>query len=159
RLLSHHLLDRIGVVIPVAPFGRAVGQSPWHDFRKRTGIPVVIDAAASFDCVFDSPACFLQEIPVVMSFHATKTFGTGEGGCIVSSDAPLVDRVAQALNLGLNMTRDSASASLNGKMSEYHAAVGLAELDGWAAKRSSLQEVVRRYRRELAHTKLLSRFF
>jgi len=48
RLLADVGLDRVGVVVPVAPFGRAVPQAPWRAFRDRTGIPVVIDVAASF---------------------------------------------------------------------------------------------------------------
>jgi dTDP-4-amino-4,6-dideoxygalactose transaminase len=159
RLSNHPALDQIGLVVPVAPFGRPVRQSPWHDFRRRTGVPVVIDAAASFDCVCDSPDQFLQEIPVVLSFHATKSLGTGEGGCVVSSEVALVDRVAQALNFGFSMTRDSAMPSLNGKLSEYHAAVGLAELDNWTTKRTMLQGVIQHYRRELSSRSLLSRFF
>jgi dTDP-4-amino-4,6-dideoxygalactose transaminase len=158
RIFHHPLLHRIGVVVPVAPFGRPVPQAPWRDFQKRARIPVVIDAAASFDCMSESAAQYLQEIPVVLSFHATKSFGTGEGGCVFSTDGGLVERVAQALNFGFNMTRDSASPSLNGKMSEYHAAVGLAEFDGWLAKRANLQEVVQHYRRQLS-SRLLSRFF
>jgi dTDP-4-amino-4,6-dideoxygalactose transaminase len=156
-LFDHHLLDQIGVVIPAAPFGRPVRQSLWHDFRKRTRVDVVIDAAASFDCVCDSPTQFFQEIPVVLSFHATKSFGTGEGGCVVSSEVALVERAAQALNLGFHMTRDSAVPSLNGKMSEYHAAVGLAELDNWTSKLASLRQVIEYYRQELLRKCLLSR--
>jgi dTDP-4-amino-4,6-dideoxygalactose transaminase len=159
RSSTHHLLKRIGVVVPVAPFGRPVDQSSWYDFRRRTGVPVVIDSAASFDCVCDSPAQFIQEIPVVFSFHATKSFGTGEGGCVVSRDVALVDRVAQTLNFGINMIRNSAMPSINGKMSEYHAAVGLAGLDEWTAKRTSIREVIQRYRLELSSKFLLSRFF
>jgi dTDP-4-amino-4,6-dideoxygalactose transaminase len=34
----------------------------------------------------------------------------------------------------------------NGKMSEYHAAVGLAELDGWAKKRAAFASVNTAYR-------------
>jgi dTDP-4-amino-4,6-dideoxygalactose transaminase len=158
HILTHPFLDRIGMVVPVAPFGRPVPQAPWHAFQKRTNIPVVIDAAASFDTISSSPVQFLQEIPIVLSFHATKSFGIGEGGCVVSTDLALVEQVAQALNFGFDMTRDSVSASLNGKMSEYHAAVGLAEFDGWTAKRAALQEVVQRYRRELSSNSLLSRF-
>ena len=36
-------------MIPVAPFGRPVPQTAWLEFRKRTGIPVVIDGAATFE--------------------------------------------------------------------------------------------------------------
>jgi dTDP-4-amino-4,6-dideoxygalactose transaminase len=159
RLFNHRLLDQIGIVVPVAPFGRPVPQLPWHAFQRRTGIPVVIDAAASFDCFGDSQVQFIGELPVVLSFHATKSFGIGEGGCVISTDAVLIGRVAQALNFGFHGTRDSASASLNGKMSEYHAAVGLAELDGWSAKQAGLQEVIERYRLELSSKGLVSRFF
>jgi dTDP-4-amino-4,6-dideoxygalactose transaminase len=159
RLFNHHLLQDVGVVVPVAPFGRPVPQFPWADFKRRTAIPVVIDAAASFDCLRDSQGQFIGETPVALSFHATKSLGTGEGGCVISTDALLIQRIAQALNFGFQGTRDSASASLNGKMSEYHAAIGLAELDGWTSKEASVQEVVRRYRRELSSSGLTSRFF
>ena len=45
RLIDHPQRDRIGMVIPVAPFGRAVPQSPWNLFTRETGIPVVIEMA------------------------------------------------------------------------------------------------------------------
>src|SRR5688572_24971077 len=45
-LYGHPLLPKVGLVVPVAPFGRAVPQAPWLDFRRRTGITVVIDGGA-----------------------------------------------------------------------------------------------------------------
>jgi dTDP-4-amino-4,6-dideoxygalactose transaminase len=45
-LASSHDLDRVAIVIPVAPFGRPVPQQPWQDFRQATGVPFVIDTAA-----------------------------------------------------------------------------------------------------------------
>ncbi len=36
-------------MIPVAPFGRPVPQTAWLEFREQTGIPVVIDGAATFE--------------------------------------------------------------------------------------------------------------
>jgi dTDP-4-amino-4,6-dideoxygalactose transaminase len=157
RLASHPALARLGVVVPVAPFGRPVRQAPWLEFHKRTGIPVVIDGSASFDLVLRAPGEFLGEIPVAMSFHATKSFATGEGGCVVSSDAALIARVTQALNYGFRVRRESEVPSLNGKMSEYHAAVGLAELDGWAAKLRGLEDAAARYRARLDPADLSAR--
>src|SRR6266478_4083507 len=49
RLADHPERDRIGLVVPVAPFGRPVPQHPWQTFRQQSGIPVVIDGAASFE--------------------------------------------------------------------------------------------------------------
>jgi dTDP-4-amino-4,6-dideoxygalactose transaminase len=149
RLRQHPLLDRAGVVIVVAPFGRAFDQAPWEAFRRDTGIPVIIDAAAGFEFVSDHPARCLGSVPVMLSFHATKSFATGEGGCIACSDVGLVQRVGQALNYGFNDSRLSRSPSTNGKMSEFHAAVGLAELDGWQDKRAAMSAVAAEYRRQL----------
>ena len=146
-LAQHPLLDRVGLVVPVAPFGRPVPQQPWSEFRRRTKVPVVIDGAASFDTILRDPHIFMGEIPVALSFHATKSFGTGEGGAIATSDVDLAAESTSALNFGSHIARNSCSPSTNGKMSEYHAAVGLAELDGWEAKRSALSTVVSRYKR------------
>jgi dTDP-4-amino-4,6-dideoxygalactose transaminase len=144
--------------VSVAPFGRPVPQEPWRVFRQRTGIPVVIDGAASFEGVADAPDQFLGDIPVALSFHATKSFATGEGGGVVSTDCDLAERAMQALNFGFHGDRNSRVSSTNGKMSEYHAAVGLAELDGWSAKRVALRAVADRYRRLLTRAGLLDRF-
>ena len=148
-LEKHSRLTELGVVVPVAPFGRAVPQAPWLDFRRRTGIPVAIDGGASFEAVTDDPAQFVGDIPVALSFHATKSFSTAEGGCVLSTDRACARRVGEALNFGFFDTRDCRVASTNGKMSEYHAAVGLAELDGWTAKRGDLRSVAEAYRHRL----------
>jgi dTDP-4-amino-4,6-dideoxygalactose transaminase len=145
QLAEHSQLHRIGLVIPVAPFGRSVPQEPWNAFRQGTGIPVVIDGAASFEGIADHPDRCISSIPVTLSFHATKSFATAEGGAVISMNQELCERAAQALNFGFCGTRDSASASINGKMSEYHAAIGLAELDGWSKKRAALRAMSKIY--------------
>jgi dTDP-4-amino-4,6-dideoxygalactose transaminase len=159
QLAEHPECDRVGLVIPVAPFGRAVPQEPWLAFQRRTGIPVVIDGAASFEGLTDVPEQRLGELPVALSFHATKCFATGEGGAVATSDVELARRVVRALNFGFFGTRDAVSASLNGKMSEYHAAVGLAELDGWPAKRAAFRAAADYYRRLLTSVGLSERFY
>jgi dTDP-4-amino-4,6-dideoxygalactose transaminase len=148
-LLRQPALDRVGVVVPVAPFGRPVAQAPWRSFEAATGIPVVIDGAASFDVIAESPDPAIGDVPLALSFHATKAFATGEGGAVVCTNPALVDRVGEALNFGLSVSRDSMAPSINGKLSEYHAAVGLAELDGWDDKRRALHDVASRYRAAL----------
>ena len=150
RIASELDLDRVGIVVPVAPFGRPVAQAPWSSFRDRTGIHVVIDAAASFELVSEEPSSFLGQVPVAMSFHATKTFSTAEGGCVISTDLRLAETTTQALNFGFRDSRNSAIASTNGKLSEYHAAIGLAELDGWAEKQDAIRLMLAEYRRAFA---------
>jgi dTDP-4-amino-4,6-dideoxygalactose transaminase len=144
-LRTHPLLDRVGLVMPVAALGRPVPLAPWSAFTRDTGIPVVVDAAASVESLQQQPDRYLGEVPVALSFHATKSLCTGEGGAVVSTDTALVARALRALNFGFHTSRDCQSPSTNGKLSEYHAAIGLAELDGWPAKQDAFRRVSRRF--------------
>jgi len=156
-LSGHALLPRTGVVVVVSPFGRPVPQGPWRAFQRNTGIPVVIDGAAQFEALGTNPEQLIGEVPVSLSFHATKSFATGEGGCVVTTDPGLAARVTESLNFGFFENRDSHSASINGKMSEYHAAVGLAELDAWPAKAQAFQTTANNYRAQLRRVGLADR--
>lgn len=150
RVLECRHLDRVAAVMPVAPFGRPVSQEDWVTFREHTGIPVIIDGAASFSTVLEQPRPFVGEIPVSFSFHATKGFGIGEGGCLVSTDHALIDKATGIINFGFNGSRESRTASFNGKISEFHAAVGLAMLDAWAQRRSTTLAIADTYRATFA---------
>ena len=152
-------LGRVGLVVPVSAYGRPVEMQPWQAFHEESGIDVVIDGAAAFDTIAGHVPRHVGPLPLALSFHATKAFGTGEGGAVLSTDAGLIARVARSLNFGFSGSRDSASASTNGKMSEYHAAVGLAELDGWDDKLRCMRDVADRYRRALAGIGLADQFF
>jgi dTDP-4-amino-4,6-dideoxygalactose transaminase/ubiquinone/menaquinone biosynthesis C-methylase UbiE len=152
-------LDRVGLVVPVAPFGRHVPQEPWLHLRRETGIPVIVDAAASFEAFMRQKTGTVGIVPAALSFHTTKAYSTGEGGAVVSLDADCVLRSARALNFGILGDRDCRGPGLNGKMSEYHAAVGLAELDWWSAKAMAFHRVMADYEREFRAVGLSDRLF
>lgn len=67
----------VGAVMPVVPFGRPIDVEAWDRFRARSGLAVVIDAAAGFDSAAPTGT------PAVVSLHATKVLGSGEGGFIL----------------------------------------------------------------------------
>ena len=144
------MLDRAGVVVVTAPYGRKVLQSAWTRFRERTGLPVVIDAAASLEALADQREDVLGPIPLAVSFHATKAFAVGEGGAIVCCDQRILRLARAALNFGFDKIRETSVPGFNGKMSEYHAAIGLAELDGWPEKRANFRRVAEAYRQSAA---------
>ncbi|WP_374573308.1 DegT/DnrJ/EryC1/StrS family aminotransferase [Phenylobacterium sp.] len=119
----------VAVVMPVAPFGRPMDLGAWLDFRDATGLPVLIDAAAAFDTAADAA------LPSVVSLHATKVLGIGEGGFLATQDPALAKRVMQLTTYGFQGDRASRFVATNAKLSEYAAAVGLAALDAWPLDR------------------------
>jgi len=127
----------VAAVIPVAQFGRPFDFAPWLAFRNQTGLPVLVDAAASFDTLTEAP------LPTMISLHATKLVSTGEGGLLVSEDADLIARVRKMTNFGFWGSREAQVAGGNSKLSEYAAAVGLASLDLWPARRSAFAKAAR----------------
>jgi dTDP-4-amino-4,6-dideoxygalactose transaminase/SAM-dependent methyltransferase len=130
----------VGAVVPVAPFGRPVDVEAWDRFAEETGVAVVIDAAAGFDALRAS------RVPAVVSLHATKALGAGEGGFLATTDPGFAVAFQQRINFGFFGDRSAAIAATNAKMSEYNAAVALAALDGWAATRARLAAAAEIYR-------------
>jgi dTDP-4-amino-4,6-dideoxygalactose transaminase len=133
----------IGAVMPVMPFGLPLDPAAWEAFRSRTGLAVVIDAAAAFDSLVPSA------VPSVVSLHATKVLGIGEGGFVISTDAAMTPAVRMRANFGFEGSRQARAAAFNAKLSEYHAAVGHAALDEWDQARAEWSRAAKAYRRAL----------
>lgn len=134
---------RVGAVIPVCAFGRIPDLAAWAAFTAETGLSVLLDAAAAFDALDEAP------IPAMVSLHATKALGTGEGGFIVARDPALIERIRALTTFGFNGSRLSQVAATNAKLSEYAAATGLASLDGWTAARLRYMLTAQRLRMAL----------
>ncbi len=85
----------------------------------------------------------------VLSFHATKVFNTFEGGAIISPDARTKQRIDHLKNFGFVNETTVVAAGINGKMSEFNAALGLAQLGRVDAAIRRRGEVDALYRRLL----------
>lgn len=133
----------VGAVMPVMPFGLPLDIAAWEAFQSRTGLAVVIDAAAGFDSLIPS------SVPSVVSLHATKALGTGEGGFVISSDISIRRAVQMRANFGFAGSRQAQAAAFNAKLSEYQAAVGHAALDEWDQTRAEWSDAANAYRRAL----------
>lgn len=127
--LARDLNAEVAAVIPVCAFGAMPDVDRWLAFREATGVPVILDAAAAFDTLFDG------RLPAVISLHATKVLGLGEGGLLATDDAALALKVRQMTTFGFMGSRESLVPATNAKLSEYAAAVGLAALDNWPGDR------------------------
>ena len=140
ELAERHISSgRVDAVMPVAAFGPPLDSRAWDELSARTGLPVLIDAAAAYADQTVGDRCV-----VAFSFHATKSLGIGEGGALAARDTQVAARAQCLSNFGFT-DGEVLVPGTNAKLSEYHAAVGLAQLDRWAGIVQRRQNVWRLY--------------
>lgn len=136
----------IAAVLPVAAFGTPCHPDAWDAFVRDTGIPVLVDAAGAFG---NQRVGALTDIAV--SLHTTKALAAGEGGAIVSADAGRIEALTRLTNFGIDLPSGLVtSLGINAKLSEYHAAVGLASFARWPRTSHLRKVVMARYQQLLA---------
>jgi len=118
------LLHNIAAIVPVAAFGMPVCSESWAQFNQSTGLPVVVDAAAALlnQSIHDN-------LVYAFSLHATKPLGAGEGGLVACPTKEQALRIQKLSNFGFEPGRTIIQTGTNAKISEYHCAVGLTQLD------------------------------
>lgn len=144
----YQIKEKISAVVPVAPFGSPINISEWESFQAKTNLPIVVDAASCFDSFSIDNNFRISDIPVILSLHATKTFACGEGGLVICKSKKFIQKIKDMSNFGFS-GEQMHSRGENAKQTEYAAAVGHAELDGWEEKRNQLKKLSDQYRKRL----------
>ena len=83
----------------------------------------------------------------ILSFHATKTFNTIEGGAIISHDLETKTQIDYLKNFGFKNETTVVGPGINAKMNELQAAFGLLQLqniDQDILKRKSVADQYRK---------------
>jgi dTDP-4-amino-4,6-dideoxygalactose transaminase len=147
------ITERTTAIMPVHCYGHPCDTAAIDAIAKAHDLRVVYDAAHAFG-VEDAGGSVLRHGDLsVLSFHATKVFNTFEGGAIVSPDAETKARIDQLKNFGHDGEISVVASGINGKMSEFNAALGLLQLkyvDEAIARRKAIDS---RYRERFAGVK------
>lgn len=125
-------------------------QRRWRESCSEHGVPLVVDAAAGFGAVDDTGTLTgRDQVAHVFSFHATKTFGIGEGGLVTTLDEDLRERIDALHSFGFARGRLATHAGTNAKMDELHAATALVVLDGYGDVLGRRRDIASFYREQL----------
>ena len=90
-------------------------------------LKVIYDGAHAFGCEYNGTSLLSFGDISTCSFHATKLFHTVEGGCIIANNDAVYTQLFLYRQFGHSYD-DYVSIGINGKNSEFHAAMGLAIL-------------------------------
>jgi dTDP-4-amino-4,6-dideoxygalactose transaminase len=154
--LEHALQNpegRVVAAIPCSTFGTpppVAQRLAWEQLCSSAGIALLVDSAAAFGAHDENGVRLgAQGDAELFSFHATKPFAVGEGGMISTRDDRLLHKLARLTNFGFDDVRvvsDSSLVGTNAKLSEIHAATGLAMLDRYddiLLRRRELADAIR----------------
>jgi len=130
-------------ILGVHVWGRACDPEGLQALCARQGIKLFFDAAHALGCTHHGRSLAGSGEIAIYSFHATKVFSAGEGGCLATNDDQLADRIRTVRNFHVSETFTRVPLRINGKMTEAQAALGLLSLDNlrdWITRNRALYE-------------------
>jgi dTDP-4-amino-4,6-dideoxygalactose transaminase len=113
-------------------FGIPGPNGQYRQIADAAGVAWAEDAACALGSHEAGTPCGTLSDVALLSFHPRKTLTTGEGGAVVTRDPDLAEHARRLRNLGLTgegTRRVFGEWGYNARMSELHAAVGLAQLE------------------------------
>src|SRR5690554_5547196 len=95
---------------------------------KKHNLKVIYDAAHAFGVEVYGKSIFEYGDISTCSLHATKLYHSIEGGLVISNTPELHKKLKYIRNFGISTFYEFAELGINGKNSEFHAAMGLVNL-------------------------------
>jgi dTDP-4-amino-4,6-dideoxygalactose transaminase len=122
------ITPRTSAILATHVYGIPCDWKAISDIAKRKNLKVIYDGAHAFGVTQSNASVLEQGDITTCSFHATKLFHTVEGGAVITQDPDLLKRLAYLRNFGHDGPDRFAELGINGKNSEFHAAMGLVNL-------------------------------
>jgi dTDP-4-amino-4,6-dideoxygalactose transaminase len=126
--LESAITSKTTAILATHCFGNPCDIERIEVIAKKHSLKVIYDAAHCFGTKYKGKSVFEFGDISTTSFHATKLFHTVEGGAVFSRDKTLTEKLGYMRNFGHNGPEIFSGMGINGKNSEFHAAMGLVNL-------------------------------
>lgn len=137
------ITDKTTAILATHVYGNPCDVEAIDEIAKKYNLKVIYDGAHAFGVQVNGKSIFEYGDITTCSLHATKLYHSGEGGLIITKEPELLKKLAYIRNFGFNGPESFAELGINGKNSEFHAAMGLTNLayiEEIHLKRKSLTE-------------------
>ena len=136
-------------IVPVHVFGNACEVEKIDIIAKKNNLKVIYDACHAFNVKYKEENILKYGDISTLSFHATKTFHTIEGGALIINDDDLVEKARYLINFGIKNKEEIPELGTNAKMNEFEAAMGLCMIDDMQELYTKRKNVYEFYKKEL----------
>lgn len=145
--------DNTTAILATHVYGNPCDVEKIDKIAKKYNLKVIYDAAHAFGVEINGKSIFDYGDISTCSLHATKLYHSVEGGFVVTQNADLLKKLASIRNFGIAGFDTFAELGLNGKNSEFHAAMGLANLKYVEDIIKKRQALTNRYDEKLKNVK------
>lgn len=129
ELIEAAVTDQTSGILATHVFGNPCDVESIRAIADRHDLKVIYDASHCFGTKYKGKSVYNYGDISTASFHATKLYHTIEGGAIITHDSGISHKVSRMRNFGHAGPGNFEGIGINGKNSEFHAAMGLCNLD------------------------------
>lgn len=136
-------------IMPVHVYGNPCDTERIQAIADKYGLKVIYDAAHAFGVRVNGESVLKAGDISTLSFHATKTYNTIEGGALVCHDIAMKQRIDYLKNFGFAGETEVVAPGINSKMDEVRSAYGLLSLRYVDSAIAARRQVAEQYRASL----------
>lgn len=145
RKIESAITPRTSAILPVHVYGNPCNIEKIQEIGDIYGLKVIYDAAHAFGVTQNNNSILNFGDLSILSFHATKTYNTIEGGAIICHDEKTKKRIDYLKNFGFANETTVVAPGINAKMNELQAAYGLLQLNSFEEQRQKRQKLSQLY--------------
>jgi dTDP-4-amino-4,6-dideoxygalactose transaminase len=139
------ITEKTSAILATHVYGNPCEVEKIEQIAKKHNLKVIYDAAHAFGVEINGKSIFNFGDISTCSLHATKLYHSIEGGLIITKSATLLKKIASIRNFGFDGPERFNELGINGKNSEFHAAMGLANFNYIKDIQNRRREIAKRY--------------
>ncbi len=128
KKIERAITPKTTAIMPVHVYGNPCNMEEIQAIADKYGLKVIYDAAHAFGVRINGESILNFGDMSTLSFHATKTYNTIEGGALICHDEKTKKRIDYLKNFGFAGETEVVAPGINAKMDEVRAAYGLLNL-------------------------------
>lgn len=143
------ITEKTTAILATHVYGNPCDVDKIDRIAKKHNLKVIYDGAHAFGVKINGRSIFDYGDISTCSLHATKLYHSIEGGLLIAKDPILLKKLAYIRNFGFDGPEKFAELGINGKNSEFHAAMGLANLKYIEQIHHRRKDITQRYDEKL----------
>lgn len=157
--IEEAITDKTQAILATHVYGNPCDVELIDKIAKKHNLKVIYDAAHAFGVEIKGKSIFEYGDISTCSLHATKLYHTIEGGLIITKDSDLLKKIAYIRNFGISGFDTFSELGINGKNSEFHAAMGLTNLNYIEEIHQKRKQLANRYDEKLKNVKAVKQIW